>query len=105
MGAAPQSGFEAGGDAHHTFVLSGLSLLANEICKNVGAVWWMEPSSGDQLVSGVSHVNPWVEVRVPSFPGVEYVGPKLTDRTQEIRIVKRRFKSAGASISDIGSRN
>lgn len=76
------------GSSHHKFLLSGLSLLANDAFKGVGAVWWLGPSESVGLIEGVSHSNPWKACSLPAFPGHEFRGEGSPEEGGGVYVVK-----------------
>jgi hypothetical protein len=96
---------DAEGVSTQNFVLNGMSLMANELCKPLGAIWWLEPSDTSELVRGVSYVNPWSTARVPAFPGVEFQGSVSSDQQEEVQLVKQPVGTGLAQLTALRSLN
>lgn len=59
---------------------TGVSLFSDPACRDVAALWWLEP--GDGAIRGQAHVNPWCAAGPPpSFPGTSFEPLPGTEHT------------------------
>lgn len=60
---------------------TGVSLFSDPACRDVAALWWLEPGDPGQ-VRGQCHVNPWCAAGPPpTFPGTSFAPEPGTEDT------------------------